>query len=217
LQHLSAQVKYAIGELHRIAMNLRPAILDDLGLVPALNWYFREFEMATPHIKVERDVSLAEADVTDAAQKIAIFRIVQEATANALKHAEATVIKVALSSAEGVIRLAIEDNGRGFDVARKSDRVEPGHGIGMQSMKERAELSGGRYDLQSAPGQGTHITVAWHPLQSSGEQCPVIPISRTLAQSMCRSPLPGGQLSDEHLICLACVRTLCPSKQEHAT
>ena len=216
LQHLSAQVKYALGELHRVAMNLRPAILDDLGIVAALRWYFREFEAASPQIEIERNVTVTEADVPDAL-KTAIFRIVQEATANALKHAEATVIRVALTSAGGVITLAVGDNGRGFDVEREAHHHDdPNCGLGLQTMRERAELSGGTYEFESASGQGTQINVTWRPLEASDEWCPVIPISRPLAQSMCASQLSVGQLSDGLSICLTCVRKLCAAKEEGA-
>ena len=96
-------------------MNLRPATLDDLGILATLSWYFREFEAACPGVKLERDISVQEADVPDGL-KISIFRIVQEATSNALKHAGATRIKVCLLRGEGgSLQLSIEDNGRGFD------------------------------------------------------------------------------------------------------
>jgi signal transduction histidine kinase len=206
LERLSSQVKTALGELRRIAMNLRPSTLDDLGLVATLSWYFREFGAARPNIKLELDVSVNEADVPDPL-KISIFRIIQEATSNALKHANAERIGVGLKISEGFLNLAIEDNGRGFDTSRAKEHRDFKHGMGLQSMRERAELSGGSYEFQSAPGQGTRVTVKWLRVEESERECPIIPVNQALAQSMCKSAL-SRELPEDFSVCLTCVRSL---------
>jgi len=160
LDHLATTVKSALGELRRMAMNLRPATLDDLGILATLAWYFREFEAACPGINLEHDISVKESDVPDLL-KIAIFRIVQEATNNTVKHAGADRIKVSLGNEGGALELLIEDTGSGFDAAAVAGRRGFDHGLGMQSMKERAELSGASYEIHSAPGEGTSICVRW--------------------------------------------------------
>ncbi len=160
LAGLGPTVKSALTELRRISMNLRPSTLDDLGILATLSWYFREFESACPELRLQREVSVAEADVPDLL-KITIFRIVQEATGNALKHAKAARVRVSLQSQEGALMLRIEDNGQGFNPEQGLSQHEFGSGLGLQSMRERAELSGADYALTAAPGQGTRIEVLW--------------------------------------------------------
>ncbi len=160
LAGLGPTVKSALTELRRISMNLRPSTLDDLGILATLSWYFREFESACPELHLQREVSVAEADVPDLL-KITIFRIVQEATGNALKHAKADRLRVRLKSQEGALILLIEDNGQGFDPELGLSQHAFGSGLGLQSMQERAELSGADYALTAAPGQGTRIEVLW--------------------------------------------------------
>jgi signal transduction histidine kinase len=167
LGQLIPQVKSALEELRRVSTNLRPSTLDHLGIVATLSWFFREFDAASPGMKLERDIQVTEADVPEML-KIAIFRIVQEAAGNVLKHARADRIKVRLSNASGALELSIEDNGQGFDPVAASGNHDFNHGIGLRSMKARAELSGGRYELQSAPGEGTRISVLWPSAASAG-------------------------------------------------
>lgn len=154
LQRLTRMVGNAIGELHDVAMNLRPPMLDDLGVLATLSWFFREFETACQGIKVEKQFSIRE-DSIPASLRVTIFRIIQEATNNIVKHANADSIRVGLKKSGDTLYLSIEDDGDGFDQARH------GMGIGLLSMKERAEISGGRYTMKSAVGQGTRITVSW--------------------------------------------------------
>ena len=197
LESLAPTVKLALVELRRISMNLRPSTLDDLGIVATLSWYFREFEAACPSVKVERDISVAEAEVPDLL-KIAIFRIVQEATSNALKHARSERIKVGLHSREGALELFIEDNGQGFDTG--SAGTDFSHGLGLQSMRERAELSGGAYAIDSAPGKGTCIRVRWAPEHSLNLDWASLPEAATQARPIDR------HLSERFSQCAACLR-----------
>lgn len=207
MERLSSQVKSALVELRRMAMNLRPSTLDDLGLVATLSWYLREFEATCPQMKLERDISVGEAEVPDAL-KISIFRIVQEATNNARKHAKAGRIKIGLTSVKGLLKLLIEDDGQGLDLASVARQRDFKHGLGLQSMKERAELSGGTYDFQSAPGRGTRISVTWKQEKESAAQCPVIPLTRTSAQAMCKLAPAESSLHEDFSACLTCVRSL---------
>lgn len=210
LERLSSQVKSALADLRRIAMNLRPSSLDDLGIVATIAWYSREFEAGSPDIKLECDICVQEAGVP-VSLKIPIYRIVQEATINALKHAQADRIKVSLKSAEGSLCLAIEDNGRGFDPKNTAGLRDFTHGIGLQSMQERAELSGGTYEFLSSPGNGTRIGVRWLSVVDSDPQCPIIPMNRAAAQSLCRSAPDDNELPEDFSVCLTCVRRECAS------
>ena len=158
LDQLVPRVGDALGEVRRVATALRPSILDDLGLLPALSWYFRDFECACRDLVVEKVFNVQEADIPPALQ-ITLFRIVQEATANVVKHAAADRLRVVLDGGDGGLRLSIEDNGRGFDPAKVlADRRG---GLGLFSMQERAVLAGGVFCLASAPGEGTRIEASW--------------------------------------------------------
>ena len=111
-------------------------------------------------MKVDRDFSIEEENVP-APLKITIFRIIQEATSNVVKHAHARRLRVSLKNTGSVLCLSIEDDGDGFDPAEMAKYCSLDKGMGLLSMKERAKLSGGHYELASAPGQGTYIRVLW--------------------------------------------------------
>lgn len=169
LQRMKLKVKDAFEELRRVSMDLRPAIIDDLGVLATLSWFFRELEIACRSIKVEKHFSIQE-DSIPAPLKIIIFRIIQEATNNIVKHAHASSIRVTLKKAGGAIHLSISDNGNGFDPAAAGKSRPFGKGLGLLSMKERAELSGGTYVMESRAGQGTRISVLWQ-LGDPEEEC----------------------------------------------
>ncbi len=160
LQRLKLKVKDALGEVRRVAMDLRPSTLDDLGILATLSWFFREFGAVCQDMKVERDFSIEEGNVP-VPLKITIFRIIQEATSNVVKHAHASCIKVCLKKSGDALFLSIEDDGDGFDPAETAKYCPLDKGLGLLSMRERAKLSGGHYELTSAPGRGTHIRVLW--------------------------------------------------------
>jgi PAS domain S-box-containing protein len=160
LEQLVRKVKHALAEMRRISMNLRPSMLDDLGILATLAWFFREFETSGVNTRIEREIRVSEADVPPPL-RIAIFRILQEATNNTVKHAYAERIKVSLCKVNGAIEFSIEDDGKGFDSTGTGNTGAFNKGLGLQSMRERAELSGGSYDMESAPGKGTKICVRW--------------------------------------------------------
>ncbi len=205
LERLAPTVKSALADLRRISMNLRPSTLDDLGILATLSWYFREFEETCPNMKLEREINAVEADVPQPL-KISIFRIVQEATNNVLKHSKADRIKVCLRGAGGSLELSIEDNGQGFDPIAAASSRDFSHGLGLQSMKERAELSGGDYELRSAPGEGTAIRVRWPALAASNGEWPAK--AQDLVQAMGNSPFPDREMPDRYSACVACMRSL---------
>lgn len=160
LRRLIPMVKEALGEVRRVAMDLRPSILDDLGILATLSWFFREFGTVCRDMEVEKDFGIEEENVP-VPLKITIFRIIQEATSNIVKHAHASRIRVSLKKAGDALHLSIEDDGVGFDAAETANYCPLDKGLGLLSMKERAKLSGGRYELVSALGQGTRISVSW--------------------------------------------------------
>jgi signal transduction histidine kinase len=161
LSRLVPWIKQALAEVRRLSMDLRPAIIDDLGLLPTLSWFFREFGASCRTVVVEPRIAIQESDVPEAL-KIAIFRILQEAVSNVIKHAQATRIQVVLQRFGAVIQLAVIDNGCGFAAPAGGDTDNPKSGLGLASMRERARVSGGHYILESTPGVGTSIFVSWY-------------------------------------------------------
>lgn len=171
LQHLKHRVKDALDELHSIALDLRPAMLDDLGVLATLSWFFREFQTDCHDIKVEKHFQVQESNIP-VPLKIVIFRIIQEATNNIVKHAHASWFRVILKKTDNTLHLSVEDNGDGFDTFVDGNVRPFGKGLGLLTMAERAEHCGGRYMLESAVGQGTRIDVTWLLDQSvDGSDC----------------------------------------------
>lgn len=160
LNQISRSVDGMLSDLRRTAMNLRPSVLDDLGLLPALSWLMRDVETSCPGLQIERRIQVTEADVPDAL-KTAIFRIVQEALTNALKHAGARKLAVCLKKRYDRLFLCICDDGRGFELPSVEDARRAGGGVGLRSMQARAQSSGGQLSVQSAPERGTRIEVRW--------------------------------------------------------
>ncbi len=160
LQRLKRKVHGVLDEARHISMDLRPPMLDDLGILATMSWLFRELEIVCPSVKVEKDISVHESSVPDSL-KITIFRIIQEATSNIVKHANADLIRMSFKKADDALHLTIEDNGDGFDPAGVAIRRGSDRGLGLLSMKERANLSGGAYVMHSVAGKGTRIEVSW--------------------------------------------------------
>lgn len=160
MQSLMLKIKETMNELHRTTMELHPPMLKDLGIIPTLSWFFREFESAWKGGKVEKDIGIEERDVS-VPLKATIFRILQEAMNNVVKHSGADWLHVCLKKNDGVLQLLIEDNGCGFDMADSSIRCDPHRGFGLFTMMERARSTGGSFDMQSTPELGTRIFISW--------------------------------------------------------
>lgn len=157
LRSLREMSDHAISELRNIMANLRPAQLDDLGLAPALKWYVKQYQAANPQIDIRLAIEKLPNRLPPEHETV-LFRVAQEALTNVQRHAEATRVTLTLSQDNGNVRLRIEDNGAGFD-PRQPPRHEPGSGLGLPGMRERVGLVDGRLEVDSAPGEGTCITV----------------------------------------------------------
>jgi Signal transduction histidine kinase len=149
-----------IVSTRRIMVNLRPAMIDDLGILATLNWYCREFEQIFTGIQVEKQINIEEIEIPDHL-KIVIFRIVQEGMNNIVKHSGANHIALTLERINDTLALLIEDNGQGFDVENKILESEIFQGFGIVNMKERARLSGGGFSIKSFKEKGTFLKVTW--------------------------------------------------------
>ncbi|MHC1744783.1 MAG: ATP-binding protein [Syntrophobacteraceae bacterium] len=160
LEPLVPMIQHAIQEVRRIYTALRPTLLDDLGILATLNWYCREFSNLHPQLEVEKQIAIDESIIPEPT-KIIIYRLVQDGFENVATHSRATRVTLSLQQAEKRIQLRIEDNGVGF----RQDWMQSANGnptgLGLPSMKERTELSGGTFHCESEPGKGTKLTASW--------------------------------------------------------
>jgi PAS domain S-box-containing protein len=160
---LEALIPYAqstIEDVRRIVADLRPSILDDLGILATLSWFCREFQELYSSIGIETAVELSEEDVPDRLKTV-IYRVVQEAFNNIARHSGATKVQLLLRRDEGHLRLYISDNGIGFDPKRIARMKRSDRGFGLASMRERTALSGGHFQLSAGNSGGTRIEVVW--------------------------------------------------------
>jgi len=151
---IMAQMDTMIKTVRRIASELRPGMLDDLGLAASIEWQAKDFEKRTG-IACAVNVSVGDLPV-DQAQSMALFRIFQEALTNVARHAEAKHIAVNLTATPDAWTLQVHDDGRGIQVKEIAGR----HSLGLLGMRERAKRLGGTFDIRGAPGDGTIVTVS---------------------------------------------------------
>jgi signal transduction histidine kinase len=158
LADVRSLVKRMHGELHRMIVNLRPSVLDDLGLAAAIGW-FAERQVARAGIAVRCELEeLDELETRLPAEiETAIFRAVQEALVNITRHAHAETVLIQGSAADGRLLIEIEDDGVGFDPAGIERSHDSLRGIGLLGMRERLEILGGTLEVDSTPGEGTRI------------------------------------------------------------
>jgi len=160
LESLFPILQTAIDEARRIQMSLRPSILDDLGILTTINWFCREFEATYLDIHIQKEIDIKEEEVSDSL-KIVIYRVLQEAMNNIAKHSKANTVFLSLRKSGGSIELAIRDNGQGFDPAEAHSQTGTARGLGLDSMRERVEFSGGSYLIESTKAAGTAIRAFW--------------------------------------------------------
>jgi signal transduction histidine kinase len=180
VDHIREQVEGSLAVIRNMALLLRPAMLDDLGLAAALGWLAREVSRPTGlHIQVRADD--LPSDLPDE-HKTCVFRIVQEALHNVQKHANANAVEITVRASDAWLAITVQDDGRGFQRVRA-------HGLGLRGMHERAESLGGSVKVNSGPGKGTLIEVT-------------LPLPQRLQSSRgndeWRMPLPreAGQISN---------------------
>jgi signal transduction histidine kinase len=148
LEHVNATAERIVEEVRRIALSLRPSMLDDLGLVPALEWQAREVG--------QRSGLVVEVQAPDEAgqlseeQRTCIYRVAQESLRNSVRHSNASRIRIGLQTGNGEVKLSVEDNGKGFNSSRM-------RGLGLLGMEERVTQLGGHFRVFSEAGRGTRI------------------------------------------------------------
>ena len=150
-QRRTSQLLKMVREL---SLDLRPTMLDDLGLLPALFWQFDRF-MAASAVRVQFKHTGLEQRRFPAEIETAVFRIIQEALTNVARHAQTKRVTVRLWANDETLSLQIEDDGIGFPV---EPALRAGHSSGLSGMRERAALLGGQFTIESVPGSGTNLT-----------------------------------------------------------
>jgi signal transduction histidine kinase len=160
LQSLVPMLQDAIEDVRKTVMNLRPSILDDLGVLATISWFVRQFQTVYSEIRVEEQINVQETDIHEAL-KTNIFRVLQEAANNIAKHSSADRFSVSLTKQNDSLELVIADNGQGFDPDSVLETEDIETGFGITSMKERTELSGGSFSIESVKGIGTTIRSVW--------------------------------------------------------
>jgi signal transduction histidine kinase len=149
LQHIKKLAETSVNEVRNMALLLRPSMLDDLGLVAAVEWQGREVSRRAGLV-----VETTEENVSDdlpEEYKVCMYRVVQEALNNSAKHANAKKVRVVVSQIPNRLQVSIEDDGKGFDAARV-------RGLGLLGMNERVTHLGGRLKVESRPGRGTRVS-----------------------------------------------------------
>ncbi len=160
LEGMIPMLQNAVEEVRQMQTDLRPPILDDLGILATLSWFCREYQRIYAGIKIETDLGIQESEVP-VPLKTVIYRVLQEAMNNIAKHSQATRVHLSLGQKDGRIYLRVEDNGSGFDHRQVLSEERAGRGFGLTSMRERTELSGGSFFLHSRKGKGTVIQAYW--------------------------------------------------------
>jgi len=150
-------VTESVNIVHRFARELRPTMLDDLGLIPALKAYLKKFTEDSG-VRVSLTV-FAEIERADGAVRTMLFRVAQEALTNVIRHAHASQVNLTIVHLDGGIRMEITDNGTGFAVDEQGNAPKSNR-LGLMGMRERAEMVGGLLVVISAPGGSTTIRVA---------------------------------------------------------
>ena len=150
LQRVKRLAESNVGVVRNMSLLLRPSMLDDLGLVPALKWQARETARRTG-MKVRVDAEDVSDDLPDA-YRTCIYRVVQEALHNATRHSKAAHVRVIVKREQAQISVAIEDDGAGFESRQEK-------GMGILGMEERVRHLGGQFHIESEPGRGTRVSI----------------------------------------------------------
>jgi two-component system sensor histidine kinase UhpB len=152
LSNMVELVSGTIKNVQRISSDLRPGILDDLGLVSAVEWYCNEFEERSG---IKCSLKLDNSDYNDSQINLVFFRVLQETLTNVLRHASASFVKVNLRKSYKGITMTIHDNGVGIP----EEKINSNKSLGLISIRERVKQFNGKIDISSIKGNGTKLIV----------------------------------------------------------
>jgi len=146
----------SLNIVHQFAGQLRPAALDDLGLIPALHSYVKDFGKRTGLPIHFTSFTRSRMEQLDSARRTVLYRVAQESLINIARHAQASLVNVSIQKLQSVIRMEVKDNGKSFQVQGVLPTGKK-KGLGLLGMRERVEMVGGRFTVESSPGKGTTI------------------------------------------------------------
>ncbi len=150
-------VDHMSGQLHEMILDLRPLMLDDLGLIPTLRWYIKQF-IARTQISVTLNTSILKSKLTKKIN-IVLYRFIQEALTNVVKHAKAQNVIINMNEGNNLLIVSIEDDGQGFDLNLLADMPVQNRGTGHLGMQERLLAVNGTLDISSKIGKGTRLDI----------------------------------------------------------
>ena len=157
LAETSSLADQVLGQIRELSLDLRPTMLDDLGLVSTLRWYVNRYAKRL-NIEVEFEAIDLEDRLTADIETV-LYRVAQEALTNVARHAQANRVRLLLERKESTVVAFIEDDGQGFDVEKLAGPEAPERGVGLLDIRERVTSLGGSFSIQSGPGQGTRLSV----------------------------------------------------------
>ena len=156
-----ARVQRVMDDVRGISMNLRPALLDDLGAVSAVRWLCREWHDVYHDIAIDTQIEVSDTEIPPALGTT-VFRAVQESLNNVARHANAHRVQVRIRMDDGMLSVTVVDDGTGFALSGDVRRLVERPGLqGLRGLRERAERTGGRCQVASAPGRGTTVSLEW--------------------------------------------------------
>ncbi len=163
-------VEKSVDIVHRFARDLRPSVLDDLGLIPALRSHIKSFEKQTG-IRVAF-TAFSAVEKLDGAARTALFRVAQESLTNVSRHAKASRVELSIRKHGGTVCMRIHDNGKGFEAEEGPASARNRNRLGLLGMRERVEMVGGTFCVESAPGRETTIRVEIPRENPGGKKAP---------------------------------------------
>lgn len=156
LEEIVGNIKDTILEVRRISNHMMPAVLEEMGLVKTIHWFCRQQGKFHQNSRFITQLEIEEESIHELL-KVTIFRIIQEAVNNAIKHSGADTIQLSLSEVDDCIKLCVTDNGCGFDPENISSNPDPMSGFGLKGMNDRAMVCDGTFEIDSEIGKGTKI------------------------------------------------------------
>jgi len=160
LEAIVSDLADAIKETKRISANLRPLMIDDLGLLTTIEWYARQCQERFGDIRIHCQFAVEEREIPEDL-KIVVYRVIQEAVTNAARHSRAGTVRVSFGRQDNRLFLEIRDNGSGFDLSEIMEQKDPMMGHGLLNMQQRVEISGGSFSISSQAGEGTCVRASF--------------------------------------------------------
>ena len=160
LNYIIPLAQAGVEEVRRISKNLRPSILDDLGILATMAWLCNDFQKIYPVMHIKKQINIEENNIPENL-KLVIFRVLQEAMNNIARHSQAHQVRIMLDGSGNQLTLVVKDDGIGFDVDHATSHVGTAGGLGLAGMKERVAFSNGTIDITSKQNIGTTIKASW--------------------------------------------------------